>query len=580
MPGFFGYLFKKHTAFSIKDKENLINEEIKYDNIYLHRHSINKFMNDKVFEETNKYIIVVEGVILNLNDLKAKYKTEKFADIIQKMYEELGETFYKEFRGSFSGLIYIKQKKLLIIYTDQIGTKQIFILHNENYLVFSSQITDIIEFCKELDITVSLNKAAAYLLLTNSYLHEDLTLINEIKKLPPGTYSKYSDSKLELNQYYKISNETKDILSEDEIIEKIDSEFKKALKKSLVKNREYGYKNLASLSGGLDSRMTTWVLNEIKEREEEIINYTYSQSNYLDEKIASEISSFLGTTFIFKSLDNGLSLTKIDEATQISEGMILYPSLGQLVEFIDLFNFKEIGIVHTGMLGDVIIGADYATSSTDNQINIFSKATSLKLKKRIKNLQTKFSYKNEEIFNFYSRGFSGMNLGAPSILQHYAESYSPFYDIDFLDFCLSIPIKYRMNHHIYYKWILKKYPNAAKYKWEKINAKITTPHIKIGNKKVPLIRLLPKIFQKLKIFKFLFDPQKGMTPYEYWYKNHELTKNHMDKYFNENVLLIKEEELKSDCIELYNKGNVMEKCLVLSLLGAFKLFNRYGLVIT
>ncbi len=83
---------------------------------------------------------------------------------------------------------------------------------------------------------------------------------------------------------------------------------------------------MASLSGGLDSRMTTWVLNEIKKEDEEIINYTYSQSNYLDEIIAKNIANKLGHTFIYKSLDNGLSMTKLDEATIISEGMVSYPA--------------------------------------------------------------------------------------------------------------------------------------------------------------------------------------------------------------------------------------------------------------
>jgi asparagine synthase (glutamine-hydrolysing) len=580
MPGFFGFINTNHHSFSLSNKKNLINEEIKKDNIYLHRHTINKFLEDKIFTETTNYIFILDGFIFNLSELKTKYNEIVLSKLLETMYEKLGETFFKDFRGSFSGIVFDKNKDSLIIYTDHIGDRQIFYYKDEQQLVFSSKIIDILSYCGELGITVSLNKKAAYLMLTNSYYFEDITPINEVKKLEAGSYLKYSNEKISINRYHLFDNSPNNNQKEDEIIENIDALFDKAVEKGLCKNREYGYKNMASLSGGLDSRMTTWVLNEVKKAEEKILNYTYSQSNYLDENIAKSVAQYLGNQVIFTTLDNGLSLTRLDEATEISEGMILYPSLGQLVEFTELINFENIGLIHTGMLGDVIVSGGYASGSDKNEINILGKAESPRLKNKINDIKLTREYKNQEIFNFYSRGFSGMNLGAPSIFQEYTESFSPFYDLDFMEYCLTIPLKYRANHNIYFKWILKKYPKAAEYKWETYNAKITTPQIKILGKMIPLKQLLPRILKKIGIFDIELHTMKRMHPYEYWYNHNIKVKEYINSYFFENIKYIQDEELKTDCNYLFNEGTTMEKCLVLSLLSALKLFSLKTIIKT
>jgi asparagine synthase (glutamine-hydrolysing) len=574
MPGFFGFINNNHRSFLLAKKNNLINEEIKKDNIYLHRHTINKFLDDKIFKETSNYIFILDGFIFNLNELKIKYNEIILSKLLEIMYEKIGETFFKDFRGSFSGFVYNKNDESLIIFTNHIGDKQIFYYKDDKQLVFSSKIIDILSYCREMGITVNINKKAAYLMLTNSYYFEDITPINEVKKLEAGTYLKYYNDKISIIRYHLLNNSPNNHQKEEEIIENIDVLFKQAVTKSLNKNREYGYKNMASLSGGLDSRMTTWVLNEVKKTEEKIVNYTYSQSNYLDEMIAKSIANYLGNQLIFTTLDNGLSLTRIDEATQISEGMVLYPPLGQLVEFTELINFNNIGLIHTGMCGDAIVGALYAPGTVNDSIKILGKPTSTKLRNKLNDIKINNDYKNQEIFNFYSRGFSGMNLGTPSILQEYTESFSPFYDLDFMEYCLTIPLKYRANYNIYFKWILKKHPQAAEFKWEHYNAKITAIQFNISGHKIPINQLLPKILKKSGIFNIDIHTKKHMHPYDYWYSHNYKVRDYITTYFNENINYVLDDELKKDVNYLFKEGTTIEKCLVLSFLAALKLFSN------
>lgn len=80
-------------------------------------------------------------------------------------------------------------------------------------------------------------------------------------------------------------------------------------------------------------------------------------------------------------------------------------------------------------------------------------------------------YKNEGLFRLKNRQFNGTLQGnLPP--QNYTEVISPFLDPDLMDYALGIPNGYKENE-LYIKWILKKHPDAANYKWEAINRKIT-----------------------------------------------------------------------------------------------------------
>ena len=75
-------------------------------------------------------------------------------------------------------------------------------------------------------------------------------------------------------------------------------------------------------------------------------------------------------------------------------------------------------------------------------------------------------YENQEIFDVYTRGFLWA-MSTYVIRQNYFEVGSPLLDIDFLEMCFSIPIKYRKQHNNYLKWIKRYYKGATKYRWEK-----------------------------------------------------------------------------------------------------------------
>jgi len=576
MPGYFGLIKNNYPLpfkFSLNIDNNLMIDKIIYKNLILERYSVKKFINDKVFSDSNDYFLSTEGVLLNSLELTNQFNKQNLTETIICMYNLFGDYFFKYFRGSFSGIFIDKSINKIIVFTNQIGDKVIYYSNTKFGFLFSSDINFITDFYVMNQLNYTLNMNSAYQILTYGYFVETNTAFNEISRLLPGHCIIITSGVYQIHQYHKFDNTPDYSKTEEEIIENIDLLFRRAISKAFNKDIEYGYNHLVSLSGGLDSRMTTFVANDLG-FSDKIYNYTFSQTNYLDETIPKAIITDLKHEWIFKSLDNGIFLKDIDSTIRLSGGSALYYGLAHGKSLFDKLNFEKFGLVHTGMLGDVSLGSFYSSPIDNKEFILTDGMYSTLLSSKLNNSTIKNNYNNQEIYNFYIRGFSGTNQGL-IVAQQITESYSPFLDVDFLEYCLKIPIKFRYNHKIYFKWMETKYPKSTKYKWEKINAKISSKSLFIFNRKI-LIKDLPLKFIHLfkKIFKIpilKLNSLNHMNPLDYWYYNNLDLRTFLDNYFSNNIELLSSfNSLKHDTILLYNKGNTTEKLQVLTLLGILR----------
>lgn len=547
------------TSNILNVKEDIYKEE----NYYFCRKTLKKFLDDKVFYNGIDYFFMIDGVILNKKELVIEYGKSNFEELIIDLYREK-EAFFHKFKGSFSGVFYDKINKKIIIFTDQLGIKKIYYYLGENLLV-SSNLYEIIDILKLNKIEYSLNLLAAYSLLTYGSMIENITLVNEIKFLKAGEYIKYENNNLKVIRYHKFKKEVIKEQSEEEIIEKIDKLFNKAIKLQVEKNKEYGYLNLAPLSAGLDSRMTNFVLKRYVK--DEVINITYSQNNYRDEKISKKIASELGNHWIYKSLNNGLSLKLLEEVNELTYGGVNSYGAAQVLDIVKVLNFNNIGIIHTGMFGEALAGVEV----NFKELTFVSKRLEVQLKERIgKNLFEKFD--NFEIFNYYNGSFLNTFMGSPKVFQIISESFSPFYDIDFIQYIINIPPNLRKNYNIYDKWVLKKYPEASKYLHN--GRKIGGKSIKIFKRTVSLNQLIPRLtkyfLRKIKLKNEELATENHMNPLDLWYKKNLKLKEYLDSIFENIINEIKEEQLKIDCKNVYINGNMKEKDLVLTLLISYR----------
>ena len=587
MPGFIIHIGHAPLSFVPEARTKLIVESICGSGFTVERRVVNKFMNDRLFHEGKEYIIVLEGVVLNNHRLIEKYGAKDWKHCVIEMYRRQGDAFFNEFRGSFSGALYDKKADKWIIYTDHIGDKQIFCSKTPDGYLFGSEIGFLVDARKLNRLPVSVDETGCYMSLTHGFCIDDRTLVSEIHKLIAGHYYELTSNGLRTIRYHQFSNKPDESITVQSAVDGIDRLFRNAIQLQFEKDREYGYRHLACLSGGLDSRMTVWVAHQMGFTDQ--LNITYSQSGYLDFSIAQQIAIDLHHDWLFKPLDGGDCIRMIDQVTRITYGSASFFGLAHGKSMEDLINYEPFGIIHTGQIGDSIIGTFFKKDEFNPEFKVGQSAHSLELISRLDDYQIKEDYQNEEIFCLYTRAFTGANQGLLTF-QENTESCSPFIDVDFLEYCYKVPLSLRFGHKIYFDWILQKYPAAAEYIWEHTGKKIksfdntASKYIMVAGKKIPALSsplfirwLTGAVLRRLGLRKkneavkpIVLNTKNDMNPIDYWYDTNPRLKAFMNDYWEKYRHIIGKKQLRDDMTHLYEDCVLNDKLQALSVLSAMK----------
>lgn len=550
----------------INGKASSRQDDICYNNIICQNLMIHKFEQDKLFINTDEFIVLLDGVILNKKELLKESQIVNggtWSGAIIELYRDKGERFFDVLRGSFAGALFDKEKNKWIIFGDQLGTKYVYYTHVGGFFSCAEMCDVLYENLRINNIEYHLDYQNARLLLSYGFMVEDRTLCDTIKKIQPGCYLVYENGDVKEKRYYMLDNTPNDEFTEQETIDKIDHYFRQAVIRQFEKDNEYGYKHIVALSAGLDSRMTSFVAHDCGYTDQ--LNCTFSQTDYWDETVPKEMASYMKHEWLFKALDNGIWLKDVDEVTELTGGNVAYYTIAHGNSLLKYINFDQLGLSHTGQIGDSTI----STNCRPNQKFEFGHGAYNEASIKIVNIKPKMEFENAEIGFYYYRALSGANAGI-QYLYNYTETLSPFLDLDFLEFALSIPWKYRHSHYIYHKWIIQKYPQAAQFVWEKIGCKITDRTIELGGRIVPVKKVFAKTMARLGIYRNGgTNSIKNMNPYGYYMATNESLKPMLYQYFDY-LDYINDDELKVILQRIKESGKPIEILLAVSLLASVK----------
>ncbi len=527
-----------------------------------YNHLLNKFPKDQVFLDEEGQISFLDGYVHNKECFCLSAGKDWQHAFAEAMRTDVGKCL-RIMRGGFCGYIYNEQDASLVAYTDQISTKSLYYYADEERWMVSCSIPYMAAVLKANGVTYHFNEMAARYMLTYGYMLDDSTFVKEIHRLLPGQLVRIKNGSAEVERYYAIPDGEVQ-MSELEAVERIDFAFREAVRREFEKDREYGYRHLVDLSGGLDSRMVSWVAHDMGYTDQ--LNVTYCRYGYMDEIISGRIANYLGHEYVFKPLDDIGWMYDIDEIVLRNNGAALYTGITGGDRLLKTLNTDQFGMEHTGMIGDAVLSTFYH----DREFNYG------KPKLGLHRYSTRLSYtwpdditqeySCQEMFAIYTRGI----LGAQSsyiIRQHYVETASPFMDVDFLETVFSIPFAYRNRHHIYLKWMSKKYPGATQFGWEKWGGvKPREDHIFFRKVKTTQKLLWQTVCKALKR-----QNSDNMNPLDFWYQEKPGIQEYYREYFDGNRSRISG-ALGKDISLMFEKGNVTEKSMALTVLGAAKLY--------
>ena len=563
MPGFFITNTAKVPELKNYNNANCVQGEIRYKNWTVCRNVLNKYMDDKLFEETDEAIIILDGVILNKKELMQKYASDSWISTFLKMRAE-SKSWFENFRGVFAGAVLDKKTGLWTCFTDQCGAHLLMTYSENGNTAIGTQVNYFSDWMRLNSIERKIDSDWKNDILSYGGMRDAQTILSGVRRVYPGHYCVYDNKngRFQEKKYYMVTKKHQTTLSDDEIIEKLDSLFHQAIGRILDKDMEYGYKTVVDISGGLDSRMNA--VTAKTENKGRLFGITYAQRNSDDQKLADKVAKKLGIESQFYPMDGGNFLADIDSYVFMNGGFNYYFGITGGKSVLELLDPAKFGAEIWGLLGTIHNGAIGAIDDEKTQWTYKDWRISQRYNVDEKPRNAHEHEDNELLWHYIRGMLIGMNTGL--IRQNFVEPITAYGDVEFMDFYFSIPNRKRVKEDINRKWMLKKYPFIAKIP----NSRTGLP---VMNGKIERILALPRrLFRGICHHIFGFQKKSwSMNPVEQWYKGNPVLKEKINQYYNDNIETVSiDEELSCKTRELFTDGNITEKLLAVTVLSAVK----------
>lgn len=540
------------------------------------RKTLRKFLDDKLFFQDGAAAVVLEGAILNKKTL---CEGRAWSDTAKDALLRDPAAAVNALRGSFSGAFCNKQTGTWTVFTSHIGYGMVYYYFDGSLFIAGSDYNEIVRILKSKGIPLSPNETAAIDILTFGYMTSDETLVKGIKRLQAGHLLTFDGKSIRIEQYhaFHITNEHHG-QTEQEMIDTLDRLFTDAVRMEFEKDREYGYRHICSISGGLDSRLVAWVAGELGYADNMVL-MEYGKGDYIDEQVSKQIARYWHTELMIKPFDDARFMTDFKETVRENNGLSVYLGTAHGKSMYKLMNFDAFGLMHTGeeqLFWDFNDTNDY----TDTRESRLSYAYSRLLSDRYQ--ITGRTYPHHWEFCMYTRGYQGNANSANAKTQHILHC-CPFQNVEFAEYVFSLPIELWQGDALYKKWYISKHPKACVFPVERYHgAKITSSNFASRLYQIKHIGFNETVSLLMHKLGIRYTPhnrtiKNHMNPFDYWYGLYPDIAKCMDDFARDTLEAVRERQLLSpqlsnDMHSMYEKGVVIDKGLVLTVLAAMEHF--------
>ncbi|WP_250277412.1 asparagine synthase (glutamine-hydrolyzing) [[Clostridium] colinum] len=207
----------------------------------------------------NKYIIVYNGEIYNVDELKIELKNKGYSfstttdtEVILNLFIEYKEKCVDYLNGIFAFSIYDTQEETLYLFRDRVGVKPLFYTINNKTLVFGSEPKAIFEY-PNITPTIDIDSLKQILSLGPARI-AGKGVFKDLFEIKPGHFGIFNKYGFKEIQYWELKSDYHTD-SYEQTVEKVSFLVRDAIERQLVSDVEI----CTFLSGGIDSSIVTAV---------------------------------------------------------------------------------------------------------------------------------------------------------------------------------------------------------------------------------------------------------------------------------------------------------------------------------
>jgi asparagine synthase (glutamine-hydrolysing) len=209
--------------------------------------------NQPILENGGEWGIVFNGEIYNhlelreeLKGLGHRFSSHSDTETVLKAFLEWDTACLDRLRGMFAFAVWNTPRKRVLLARDRLGIKPLYYARSGEDIYFGSELKAIFVH-PEIERVLSLDGLACYLGL--NYIPCPWTLVDGIRKLPPGEWLDWRDGQVRTGRYWQLPYGHTRRISMNEAVEELDLLLKQSVREHLLSDVPLGI----WLSGGVDS---------------------------------------------------------------------------------------------------------------------------------------------------------------------------------------------------------------------------------------------------------------------------------------------------------------------------------------
>ena len=256
--------------------------------------------------EDGQTVIVYNGEVHNYQEIRAeleerghRFRTHTDTEVVLNAFLEWDLACLARFRGMFAFAIWVEPQRRLVLARDHMGIKPLYYCQRDGELYFGSELKVLLGH-PEIDRT--LDHAALWHYLFLNYVPGPATLVENLRKLPPGHWLEWRDGRVRLEAWWHLPAAGPRKWKLEDATQELDRLLRDSVRERLISDVPLGI----WLSGGIDSSTILHYAAESSSRPLEAFSVSFPGRSFDEGRWFREVASRYGARLeVFELEPNG-----------------------------------------------------------------------------------------------------------------------------------------------------------------------------------------------------------------------------------------------------------------------------------
>ena len=261
-----------------------------------------------IVSEDGDTALAFNGEIYNHREIRAelirrghRFRSQCDSETVLEAFREWDTECLARLRGMFAFAVWSESRRRLVLARDRLGIKPLYYCKHAGNLYFGSELKAILE---HPDIPRRIDAQALGSYLSVNYVPGERTLVEGIRKLPPGYVLEWQRGKLDVSAWWKLPSGPPRRIAVEEAKEELDGLLRESVREHLAADVALGVWS----SGGLDSSTILHYAAEASCGRLKTFSISFAGRSFDETRYFREVAQIYGTDHHEFNVDPELDL--------------------------------------------------------------------------------------------------------------------------------------------------------------------------------------------------------------------------------------------------------------------------------